>query len=169
MANRLEVLRIEIDRLIMENQEKEARYFISHLYGVSHFCTLLAFRRGQNAELAAISGMLHDIYQITHSTLKKHAVKGAKVAKKILKAQGAYSDNEISLITTAISRHSDKESIHEPFDETLKDADVMSHSLYNPDFPVLEKEILRYKNIMMELGCKSALHLIEGNSIGGNL
>ena len=153
MENRLETLRIEIDRLIKEMQAEKARYFISHLYGVSHFCTLLAIRRNQNAELATVSGMLHDIYQITNNTSENHAVEGAKVAKKILQAQGTYSDDEITTVITAISRHSDKHSKHEPFDEILKDADVMSHCLYNPDFPVIEHEAWRYKSIMMELGC----------------
>jgi|GEM_PF-6534937 len=54
MENRLENLRIEIDKLIMEKQPDEIRYYVSHLYGVARFCTLLAMKRNLNSELAAI-------------------------------------------------------------------------------------------------------------------
>ena len=155
MANRLERLRTEIDRLIMENQPYNARYFINHLYGVSEYCALLALRRGLNPELAATSGMLHDIYQITAGTIEEHAVKGAQVAENILKSLNMYSDEEIAVVTTAISRHSKKRKSHEPYDELLKDADVMSHCFYNTDYPPIEKDSARYNNILEELGCDS--------------
>jgi len=97
--------------------------------------------------------MLHDIYQVTDGIIENHAVKGAEKAETILKTLNLYSDEEIAIITSAISRHSDKTAVHEPYDELLKDADVMSHCLYNTDFPVSENEIVRYKNILAELGC----------------
>ena len=152
MSNRLEKLRKIIDRLVLKHQPENARYFTSHLYGVSEYCQLLALGRNQNPELAATAGMLHDIYQITHGIIEKHAVKGAVVAKEILESMGAYTEEEINAITKAISTHSKKRKIHEPFDEVLKDADVMSHFFYNTGFPVLEKETERVKAILSELG-----------------
>lgn len=161
MENRLEKLRSKIDSLILEN-EVDKRYFFTHLYSVAKFGSLLALRRNLNPEIAATCGMLHDIYQVTAGTSEQHAVKGAKVAKEILKEMDLYNDKEIKIITTAISRHSDKEAIHEPYDEVLKDADVMCHYFYNTDFPIkyasqfpfLEKERNRYENLLSELGCK---------------
>ncbi|MDR2736671.1 MAG: HD domain-containing protein [Gracilibacteraceae bacterium] len=155
MGNRLESLRNEIDKLIDKNQPKESRYFVSHLYGVSQFCVLLAVRRGLNTELAAACGMLHDIYQITAGEREKHAKKGAEQAGRILKKIEAYSDQEIAIITAAISRHSKKHIVHEPYDEVLKDADVLEHCLYNPDFPVSEKEMARFNNLLEEFSCST--------------
>ena len=152
MLNRLETLREKIDKLIMEKQAENARHFTSHLYGVSEYCALLAIRRGQNAELAATAGMLHDIYQITHGTIEEHALKGAVVAKEILESMGAYTDEEIAKITEAISKHSKKRKKHGPFEELLKDADTMSHYLYNTAFPIVEKEVERLDAILAELG-----------------
>ena len=151
MINRLEALRLIIDDLIFEKQPNNVRYFISHLYGVQRFCTLLAMKRGLDAEIAATCGMLHDIYQVTAGTTEEHAIKGAKVAEKILKSTKQYSKEEIDVITTAISWHSKKKKIHGPYDELLKDADVLDHCFYNPVFPVLEKEIVRYNNLLREL------------------
>ena len=156
MFNRLEMLRLEIDELIMKHQPENSRYYINHLYGVSEYCALLAYRRGLNAEIADVSGMLHDIYQVTAGTTNKHGKKGAKVAKLILENASlvTYTDEEISIITTAISKHSKKAKIHGPYEELLKDADVLSHQFYNTDFPVAKKDRIRLENLLIELGCK---------------
>jgi len=138
----------------MDRQAERCQYFFVHLYSVSKFASLLAFRRGLDPELAATCGMLHDIYQITDGLLEDHAVKGAEVARQMLEGIGLYSDEEIEIITTAISIHSKKRKVHPgAYDELLKDADVLSHCLYDPDYPVIEKEALRFQNLLAELGC----------------
>jgi putative nucleotidyltransferase with HDIG domain len=153
--NRLEILREEINAVILAKQPDRAEYFFSHLYGVSKFCTLLALRRNLDPELAATAGMLHDIYQITHDEIENHAIEGAKVAGEMLRDMKLYNDDEILAITTAISTHSKKRKGHEPFAELLKDADVLSHCMHNPDFPIADKEAERYKNLLAELGCSA--------------
>jgi len=153
MENRLEVLRAKIDKLIMEKKPEDCRIFFCHLYAVSKFCALLAIRRNLNPELAATSGMLHDIYQLEAGFIEHHAKEGAVEAEIILKELNLYTNEEIKIITTAISRHSNKKAVHEPYDEVLKDADVMSNFLYNIDYPIIEKEIVRHKNLLIELGC----------------
>jgi len=159
MENRLETLRQKIDKLIREKQPEKDKYFFAHLYGVSQFCALLALKRNLNAELAATCGMLHDIYPVLTGSYENHGIKGAKKAKKILKKLNLYNDEEISIITNAISRHSEKELIQEPYDEILKDGDVMSHCLYNTDFLINEKEIERYKKILKEFGCAGSMNV----------
>ena len=153
MSNRLEQLRYTIDRLIMKKQPYQSRYFFTHLYSVSYFCTLLAIRRGLDPELAAASGMLHDIYQITSGTTEKHAIHGAEESEKILKSMKSYTDEEIEVIVNAVKHHSKKRKVHDAYDEVLKDADVLSHSLYNVDYGVIEKDEERYKDLLEELGC----------------
>lgn len=109
-------------------------------------------KRNLNVELATTCGMLHDIFYMSGGTSDHHAAKGAEQAETILKKMKLYSDDEIKIITTAISRHSDKTHIHEPYDELLKDADVMDHCLYNPAFPIAQKEKERYHNLLTEFG-----------------
>ena len=149
MENRLETLRNRIDKLLSHD---DIRMCISHTYGVARFCTLLAIKRNMDVELATTCGMLHDIYWITGGSSDNHAAKGAEQAKEILKTMNVYSDGEIKLITTAILKHSYKNSVDEPYDELLKDADVMDHCLYNADFPIAEWESDRYKNLLTEFG-----------------
>ena len=153
MESRLEKLRREIDRLIRGNQPRNDKYFFAHLYGVSDFCTLLAVRRNLDVDIAAACGMLHDIYPVLTGDYHKHGKKGAKKAEELLKELALYSDDEIAIITTAISRHSKKKKAHGPYDEVLKDADVMHHCLYDTGIPIAEKESTRYANVLIELGC----------------
>lgn len=84
MENRLEALRDEIDMLIEKDNPSNYRMYISHMYGVARFCTLLALKRGLDVDLATTCGMLHDICYMTGSGTQDHAVRGAKQAEAIL-------------------------------------------------------------------------------------
>ncbi|MEN6314585.1 MAG: HD domain-containing protein [Clostridiaceae bacterium] len=156
MENRLEILRRKVDELVDLVQRDKQRYFFVHLYGVSHFGAILAIRRGLDPELASACGMLHDIYAVISGSYDNHAIIGSIEAKKILESINLFTNSEIDIITTAISRHSDKDKKHLPYDEILKDADVLHHCLYNPSFPVKEYEQSRYSNILIELGANTA-------------
>jgi len=155
MENRLEELRKNLDRIVIDNEPDKICMYASHMYGVSKFCTLLAEKRNLNAELATTCGMLHDIGYMAGGSSDNHAREGAKRAETLLKEMKAYNDNEIKIITTAIANHSDKRTIHDDYDELLKDADVMDHCFYNNDFSIVEWEIDRYNNLLVELGINS--------------
>ncbi len=151
--NRLELLRECLDNIVGENETKQLCIYASHMYGVSKLCVLLAKKRGLNAELAATCGMLHDIgYMEAGGSSENHALNGSKRARSIITQLGTYNVDEINIIVTAISNHSDKQNVHGEYDELLKDADVLDHCHYNPDFPVAEHELERYTKLMTELG-----------------
>ena len=164
MSDRLEKLRSKIDSLI-NKQGAHAGEFFSHLYSVSMFASMLALKRGLDPDIAAACGMLHDIYQVTDGTGAQHAAKGAKIADKMLKQTGLYSDGEIQTITTAIAFHSKKKKQHGPYDELLKDADVMSHFFYNIDAAIQGRDFIRHLNkgnerfesLLLEFGLKKGL------------
>lgn len=152
MEHRLEILRDEIDKIILNEKSDHLRMYLSHMYGVARFCTLLAMKRNLDTELAATCGMLHDIFYMSGGSSDNHAAKGAEQAETILRAMDLYSDDEIKTVTAAISRHSDKKTIHGPYDELLKDADVMDHCLYNAALPIAQREAERYHNLLIEFG-----------------
>lgn len=152
MENRLEILRKEIDKLIMNSEQSKVCMYSSHIYGTAKFCTLLALKRGMDVEISTICGMLHDVYYLISGSGDEHATKGAEYAEELLQSMDTYSEEEIKIITAAISRHSNKRMIDEKYDELLKDADVMDHCFYNNDFPIADWEIERYNNLLMELG-----------------
>ncbi|WP_061994580.1 HD domain-containing protein [Clostridium sp. ATCC 25772] len=151
--NRIEVLRKYIDEIILNMTDvEERRCAYMHLYGVAQSCTLIALKRGENAELATMAGMLHDIYSYAKMDAKEHAHKGSILAREILQTLRITNDNETKIICDAVYNHSEKEMIHSQFDEILKDADVFQHCLYNPMFEIKSHEKNRYEKLKLEFG-----------------
>jgi HD superfamily phosphodiesterase len=151
--DRIEILRKYIDEILLDMTDvEERRYAYLHLYGVAQFCTLIALKRGENAELATIAGMLHDIHSYVQMDTKDHAHKGAILAREILTSLQITNDDETKMICDAIYTHSQKEVMHSDFSEVLIDADVFQHCLYNPTFEIKAHEKNRYEKLKFEFG-----------------
>jgi HD superfamily phosphodiesterase len=150
MMNRLELIRIYLNEYLSEKSCEEQRQAIIHLYGVSQFCTLLALKRNMDSELAAIAGLLHDIYTFKEGAYVDHAQKGASLAREILEHLSVTTPSENDIICCMIRNHSNKLEKDTPMDELLKDADVFQHCLYGNLEMVIEKERKRFKQLMME-------------------
>lgn len=150
--DRLELLRKEVDAALCVMDDATRRNASVHLYGVSLFCALLAQRRGEDAELAAMAGMLHDLSAYQTGVREEHAHQSGWIAGEILSRLGVMTREEVGAICCAVYNHSDKHRVDSGFDEVLKDADALHHHLYNPGFPISEKEIARCRRIKQELG-----------------
>ena len=148
--NRIEILRDYIDEILVKNYNEARRGFYIHLYGVSQFCALIALKRNQNAELATMAGMLHDIHTFKNLDSTEHAKKGAILAREILTELGITTEEETDLICEAIQYHSKKKNTYSDFTEVLIDADVMEHHLYNIRLPLFEKDVERLKKLKKE-------------------
>ena len=132
-------------------EEKWKREGYVHLHGVAQFCALLAKRRGEDVELAAVAGFLHDIKSYRTLNYEDHAHLGAKMACEVLQETGSFSQEETERVCTAIYHHSEKDRLHDGLTEVLIDADVMSHSLSRPLHPPKAHEAQRYAKILKEL------------------
>lgn len=151
--NRIEKVREYVDTVLSNVTDAETkRCGYLHLYGVSQACAMIAMKRKENGELAAIAGMLHDIYSYSAMDTKDHAHKGSVMAREILNSLSVFEDHEIDMICSAIYNHSSKGAKHSSFDEVLIDADVMQHCLYNPLFEIAEKEKARFDHLKAEFG-----------------
>ena len=67
----------------MEDEDKRLKA-VSHLHGVALAAAVLAKRRGENAELATMAGLLHDLYAYKSGSYDDHAHFGADYARKLL-------------------------------------------------------------------------------------
>ena len=154
LENRIETLRKHItDLLFSTNEDKEFRFrYLNHMYSVSQFCALIALKRGENAELAMMAGLLHDYH--TYKTLDSdnHAEKGAVLAREMLNGLGITTADETDLICSAIHNHTYKGSVHSSFDEVLVDADVLQHGLFNITLPIANWEKERFEKMFKEFG-----------------
>ena len=136
---RLDKARAVIDDIIKNICDEEyKRSAYVHLYGVGLMASLLALKRGYSreiAELAEVAGMLHDLlcYVDSNENTADHAHKCAVYAKEnVLSKLDCYSEEEKDLIYNGIYNHSDKSIKGFYFDELVKDADLVQHSLRNP-------------------------------------
>ena len=154
---RLDDARFLIDGIIKNiADEEEKRCAYVHLYGVGLMASLIALKRGYKrevAELAEIAGILHDL--LTFVDPKEdtfdHAHKCAKYAKdNVLDKLDCFNEDEKQMIYNGIYNHSDKSVKGYYFDEIIKDADAIQHSLRNPmeDFFYNNSRI---KKVILEL------------------
>ena len=155
--NRLELVRSEVDAILLnqENVNVRPEGYI-HLYGVAQVCTMLAIKRRLNVELCTIIGMLHDIYTYKIGYVKEHAILGAVEAENLLRDLEIFTDEEIEIIKTAISHHSDKKTKHDKYSELLKDADVLQNSIYDSISEIKHRKRLKkaFKNLGIKIKIK---------------
>ena len=135
----------------MEDGDKRLKA-IAHLHGVALAAAVLAKKRGENAELATMAGLLHDLYAYRSGSYDDHARLGAEYARKLLEKLAITTPEETDVICAAIGHHDSKAEVNGPMDEILKDADVLDHSLSDPTKEVKAHEAARYAKLCEELG-----------------
>lgn len=133
----------------MDNEEKKASAIV-HLSGVSLAAVLVAEKRGLDPELPAMAAMLHDMAAYMSGSYEDHAHRGAELAGTYLAELNQTTEEENELICSMIWHHDDKHVTDGPYDEVLKDADVIHHCFYDPSKPVKEKEQKRYDALRQE-------------------
>jgi 5'-deoxynucleotidase YfbR-like HD superfamily hydrolase len=152
-VDRLEQVRLAVDEMLCRQPDvAEQRCGYIHLYGVSATCALLALKRGLDAQLAAVAGMLHDYSTYQRGDPSDHDRWSAQEARRLLAELDIFSPQEIDTICGAILHHRAKGEVHAPMDELLKDADVLQHYLYNPGFKQQVSEEPRIAAVLAELG-----------------
>ena len=73
----------------MNDNQKRANA-IAHLHGVSLTAVMIAKKRGENAELAAMAELLHDLYAYKSGLYDDHAQRGAEYARQVLEELGIH-------------------------------------------------------------------------------
>ena len=151
--SRIKDLQKQVHRVLekMEDEDKRLKA-ISHLHGVALAAAMLAKKRGENAELATMAGLLHDLYAYKSGSYDDHARLGADYARKLLEKLEMTTPEETDVICSAILHHDSKAETDAPMDEILKDADVIDHSLSDPTKEVKPHEQARYAKLCGELG-----------------
>ena len=133
----------------IDDADKRAKA-VAHLHGVALAAAILAKKRGENAELATMAGLLHDLWAYKSGSYDDHAHLGAEYARKVLGE--LTTPEETDIICSAIYHHDGKAEVDAPMDEILKDADVIDHSLADPTKEVKEHEKERFASLCEELG-----------------
>ena len=151
--SRIKELQKKVHALLgkIEDNDKQAKA-AAHLHGVSLAAVMIAKKRGENPDLAAMAGLLHDLHAYKSGSYEDHAHLGAEYARKILEKLGLTTPEETEIICSAIWHHDSKAETDGPMDEVLKDADVIDHSLSDPTKEIKEHEKARYMKLCDEFG-----------------
>lgn len=149
---RLESLRFIVQEMIMSiNSEVQRQQACVHLYGVSNFASLLAKKRKLNNEIAAIIGLLHDYYFYKTGNKEFPGINSADTVRPILRGLNMFTKEELITILQAIFYREDRNRVHGPYEEVLKDAYVMQLSLQNPNCILTDQDAKRLQNVYREL------------------
>jgi len=147
------MVRNKINCLLDDITDSNKRHtFYVHLYGVSNFAAVIAARRGLEMELSIVAGLMHDVSLLSSDDYENHARTSAEMTQEILTKMGIFLNDEIIVISNAIIHHNEIEVVHSPYDEVLKDADIM-HPFFNdiPE-PAFMPAIPRLQKVFGELG-----------------
>lgn len=158
--NRLQWCEELWDRLLLAcpaNEEtQEGR---RHMSSVSAIAGKLARLRGVDEELAWLAGFYHDLAAVETGIRKEHAHTGAARTRELLgklvtgEMPGPrFTENEMDDLCAAIYFHTDKDKIHFPLAEVLKDADLLDRFLDCPDYNPGRKSTERLVRLRAELG-----------------
>lgn len=151
--SRLAALYQRVDAALdVVEDEAWRRKFTVHLHGVAECAALLARKRGLDAELAIVAGMLHDISAAGAGNYDDHCRLSAEMARGVLSEIGAFSFDEIEAVRLAIDHHDYRDRMDTPFDEVLKDADILHPYLHSLSWPLHEPTKARLQAMVDELG-----------------
>ena len=155
MSSRIKVLQKQVHKILKDMDDNQKRSnAIAHLHGVSLAAVIIAKKRGEDPELAAMAGLLHDVYAYKSDSYEDHAHLGADYAREILEKLEITTEEETDMICSAIRHHDSKAETDGPLDEVLKDADVLHHSLGDPTKEVKAHEQARYDKLSREFDFK---------------
>ena len=137
MTDRIDSVRNYVNDIFdrIENADDKRAAYI-HSYGVSQCGTLLAAKRGLDLELATAIGLLHDVYSYKNGFTVLHSHNGAEMIRVAFKysLSDLFTEDEQTIIKSAIHHHSDKGHIHDEYDDLLKDSDVLQHLSFDTTF-----------------------------------
>jgi hypothetical protein len=150
---RLNSVRVLVQEMILSmscavrSQEASA-----HLNGVATFASMLAMKRGQNQELAAVAGQLHGYYYYKTGITEFSGPNSAEAVRPLLRELNIFTKEEQNTILQAIFHQGDRSRIHGPYEEIIKDAYLLQLFFQNTSSIVSQEDTPRLRTVLDELG-----------------
>lgn len=149
---RIDSVRLHVQEMIISIvsalQRQEA---CVHLNGVAAFASMLAKRRGNNPELAAIIGLLHDYYYYKTGIKEFPGPNSAETVRPLLKDLNMFTKEELITILKAIFHREDRSRVHGPYEEIVKDAYLLQLYFQNTSRIFSKQDTNRLRYVFREL------------------
>jgi len=96
-----------------------------HILGSIKGATLLANKRGLDPEIITVAMILHDLGRIPTGVFPGHDMAGVPLVRGLLKRMEDFTQEEVDLIVRLTQTHRQKDEIGDPYEECIRDADVL--------------------------------------------
>lgn len=137
------------------------------LSGVSSFASMLGMRRGQDPEIAAIAGLLHNYYYVKTGIQSFPGHNSADAVRPILRSSELFTEEEMTIILRSVFYQDDRQRSHGPYEEIMKDAILLQMYFHNTDNLVSTTDIHRLQNVFKELGMPEKT--VKADAVADNL
>ena len=150
---RFESIKILVDEMLFSIESMVNRHEATvYLYGVSTFASMLAIKRGQNPELAAIAGLLHDYYVFKTEIAEFPGPNSAETVRVIIRDIGMFTEEEQITVLRSIFYQDDSSRSHGPYQEIVKDAIILQLYFQNSARRLRQMDVNRLREVLSELG-----------------
>ncbi len=152
-AERLELVRELIKEMIngIENPARKQEAYVQ-LSAVSDCASKLAARRGQDAEIAAVAGLLHGYYFYKTGIQSFPGPNSADTVRPLLRATQSFSNEELNVILRSVFYQEERQRIHGPYDEIIKDSILVQRYFDHSGNALSLADIHRLQKVLVELG-----------------
>lgn len=149
---RLESIKVLVDEMLLSIESKVYRQEATvHLYGVSTFSSMLAMKRGQNPELAAIAGLLHGYYVSKTGITEFPGPNSAEAVRPIIRDIGMFTEEEQITVLRSIFYQDDISRSHGPYEEIVKDANMLQLYFQSTVCRISQMNVNRLRNVLGEM------------------
>lgn len=120
-----EVITKSMKALSDEDRDVPLAQDLFHILGSIKGATLLANKRGLDPEIVTVAMILHDLGRIPTGVFEGHDMSGVPLVKGLLERSRAFTKKEVDLIVRLTQKHRQKDEVGDPYEECIKDADVL--------------------------------------------
>lgn len=120
-----EVITKSMKALSDEDRDVPLAQDLFHILGSIKGATLLANKRGLDPEIVTVAMILHDLGRIPTGVFEGHDMSGVPFVKGLLERSRAFTKKEVDLIVRLTQKHRQKDEVGDPYEECIKDADVL--------------------------------------------
>ena len=150
--NRVKSIRVLVNEMLSNLDSSVIKQEASaQLYGVSSFASMLAMKRGLDTEIAAITGLLHNYYFYKTGVSYFPGINSAETVRPIIRDLSIFSKDEQLVILRAIFYQNQRNQVHGPYDEIIKDAIIIQKFFNNLDHTEPHLDVHRLLNVLSEL------------------
>ncbi|WP_339209039.1 CHAP domain-containing protein [Paenibacillus sp. FSL K6-3182] len=158
--HRMESIRFFVQELISSiNNEAKKQEASIRLFGVASLASMLAMKRGQDAELASTAALLHRYYDYKTGISEFCGLNSAESVRPFIRDLDLFTKEEQNIILRAIFYYEDRSRSKGPYEEILKDAYLLQLYLHQPNHCFDQGGKSRLEKVLNEL-------MIPAKSVG---